>query len=207
MRELLQSNPVIPVITLEQVQDAVPLAQALVSGGLNVLEITLRTDAAVDGIREIIKHVPEAIVGTGTVCSEEQVKLSEDLGCQFMISPGITNRLLKLAENISVPFLPGISSVSELMLGKEYGLKTFKFFPAEASGGVATLKSLAGPFGEVKFCPTGGIGTHNALDYLSLPNVLSVGGSWIAQQKLIREKRWEEIENLAREARQFSASS
>ena len=112
MRELLQSNPVIPVITLEQVQDAVPLAQALVSGGLNVLEITLRTDAAVDGIREIIKHVPEAIVGTGTVCSEEQVKLSEDLGCQFMISPGITNRLLKLAENISVPFLPGISSVS-----------------------------------------------------------------------------------------------
>jgi 2-dehydro-3-deoxyphosphogluconate aldolase/(4S)-4-hydroxy-2-oxoglutarate aldolase len=204
VRDLLQSNPVIPVITLEQVEDAVPLAQALVSGGLKVLEITLRTDAAVEGIREIVKHVPQAIVGTGTVCTEAQIKLSEDLGCQFMVFPGVTDRLLTLAENSSVPFLPGISSVSELMLGKEYGLKTFKFFPAEAAGGVATLKAMAGPFAEVKFCPTGGIGTHNVLDYLSLSNVLSVGGSWIAQQKLIREKRWQEIEKLACEAMQFS---
>lgn len=207
MRDLLQGNPVIPVITLEQVEDAVPLAEALVSGGLKVLEITLRTDAAVDGIREIIRHVPQATVGTGTVCSAEQIKLSEDLGCQFMISPGVTDRLLTLAENSSVPFLPGISSVSELMLGMQYGLQTFKFFPAEACGGVATLKAIAGPFGGVKFCPTGGIGTHNALDYLSLPNVLCVGGSWIAQQKLIREKRWKDIEQLAREAVQFSPAS
>ena len=200
MRDLLAGNPVIPVITLEQVEDAVPLAEALVAGGLKVLEITLRTEAAVEGIRQIIKHVPEAIVGTGTVCSEKQIKLSEDLGCQFMISPGATEKLLTLGQQSSVPFLPGISSVGELMHGMEYGLKTFKFFPAEAAGGVPVLKAMAGPFADVKFCPTGGIGLHNAMDYLALPNVLCVGGSWIAQQADIRQKRWKEIEQLARDA-------
>lgn len=206
MRDLLNGNPVIPVITLEQVEDAVPLAEALVSGGIRVLEITLRTDVAVDGIREIVRHVPEAIVGTGTVLTEEQMKLSEDLGCQFMISPGITENLLKLAEKSSVPFLPGISSVSELMLGMQYGLQSFKFFPAEVSGGVPALKAMAGPFAAVKFCPTGGIGLHNALDYLALPNVMAVGGSWIADQKLIRGKRWDEIEKLARNAVELSTA-
>lgn len=206
MRDLLNGNPVIPVITLEQVEDAVPLAEALVSGGIRVLEITLRTDVAVDGIREIVRHVPEAIVGTGTVLTEEQMKLSEDLGCQFMISPGITENLLKLAEKSSVPFLPGISSVSELMLGMQYGLQNFKFFPAEVSGGVPALKAMAGPFAAVKFCPTGGIGLHNALDYLALPNVMAVGGSWIADQKLIRGKRWDEIEKLARNAVELSTA-
>jgi 2-dehydro-3-deoxyphosphogluconate aldolase/(4S)-4-hydroxy-2-oxoglutarate aldolase len=206
VRDLLNGNPVIPVITLEQVEDAVPLAEALVSGGIRVLEITLRTDVAVDGIREIVRHVPEAIVGTGTVLTEEQMKLSEDLGCQFMISPGITENLLKLAEKSSVPFLPGISSVSELMLGMQYGLQNFKFFPAEVSGGVPALKAMAGPFAAVKFCPTGGIGLHNALDYLALPNVMAVGGSWIADQKLIRGKRWDEIEKLARNAVELSTA-
>ena len=206
MRDLLDGNPVIPVITLEQVADAVPLAEALVAGGIKVLEVTLRTDVAVDGIREIIRHVPEAIVGTGTVLSEEQMKLSEDLGCQFMISPGLTENLLSLSQNCSVPFLPGISSVSELMLGMQYGLQNFKFFPAEVAGGVPALKAMAGPFGAVKFCPTGGIGLHNALDYLALPNVMAVGGSWIAEQKLIRDKRWDEIEMLARKAVELSAA-
>jgi 2-dehydro-3-deoxyphosphogluconate aldolase/(4S)-4-hydroxy-2-oxoglutarate aldolase len=206
VRDLLNGNPVIPVITLEQVEDAVPLAEALVSGGIRVLEITLRTDVAVDSIREIVRHVPEAIVGTGTVLTEEQMKLSEDLGCQFMISPGITENLLKLAEKSSVPFLPGISSVSELMLGMQYGLQNFKFFPAEVSGGVPALKAMAGPFAAVKFCPTGGIGLHNALDYLALPNVMAVGGSWIADQKLIRGKRWDEIEKLARNAVELSTA-
>ncbi|MDG2017957.1 MAG: bifunctional 4-hydroxy-2-oxoglutarate aldolase/2-dehydro-3-deoxy-phosphogluconate aldolase [Porticoccaceae bacterium] len=197
---MLAGNPVIPVITLDQVEDAVPLAEALVAGGLKVLEVTLRTEAAVEGIRQIIKHVPEAIVGTGTVCSEEQIKLSEDLGCQFMISPGATDKLLAIGSQSSISFLPGISTVSELMRGMEYGLENFKFFPAEAAGGAPVMKAMAGPFPTIKFCPTGGIGLGNALDYLTLPNVICVGGSWIAKPKDIREKCWTQIEQLAREA-------
>lgn len=200
MRNLLTGHSVIPVITLDRVEDAVPLAEALVAGGIKVLEVTLRTEAAVEGIRQIVKHVPEAIVGTGTVCTEQQIKLSEDLGCQFMISPGATENLLQAGERSDIPFLPGISSVSELMRGMEYGYRNFKFFPAEAAGGPAVLKALAGPFGDIGFCPTGGIGLHNAMEYLALPNVLCVGGSWIAQTKLINEQRWSEIETLAREA-------
>jgi 2-dehydro-3-deoxyphosphogluconate aldolase/(4S)-4-hydroxy-2-oxoglutarate aldolase len=164
------------------------------------LEVTLRTEAAVEGIREIVKHVPDAIVGTGTVCNEQQIKLSEDLGCQFMISPGATDKLLEAGAQSSVPFLPGIASVSELMRGMEYGHRDFKFFPAEAAGGTSVLKAFAGPFGDIRFCPTGGIGLHNAVEYLALPNVLCVGGSWIAQANLIRQQAWSEIETLAREA-------
>ena len=200
MRNILAGHSVIPVITLDRVEDAVPLAQALVAGGLKILEVTLRTEAAVEGIREIVKHVPDAIVGTGTVCNEQQIKLSEDLGCQFMISPGATDKLLEAGAESSVPFLPGISTVSELMRGMEYGLENFKFFPAEAAGGAPVMKAMAGPFPNIKFCPTGGIGLGNALDYLTLPNVMCVGGSWIAKPKDIREKRWAEIEQLAREA-------
>ena len=200
MQNMLAGNPVIPVITLDQIEDAVPLANALVAGGLKVLEVTLRTEAAVEGIRQIIQHVPDAIVGTGTVCSEEQIKLSEDLGCQFMISPGATDKLLSIGSQSSVPFLPGISTVSELMRGMEYGLENFKFFPAEAAGGAPVMKAMAGPFPNIKFCPTGGIGLGNAMDYLALPNVMCVGGSWIAKPNDIREKRWKEIEQLAREA-------
>jgi 2-dehydro-3-deoxyphosphogluconate aldolase/(4S)-4-hydroxy-2-oxoglutarate aldolase len=176
------------------------LAEALVAGGLKVLEVTLRTEAAVEGIRQIIKHVPEAIVGTGTVCNVEQIKLSEDLGCQFMISPGATDKLLSTGSQSSVPLIPGISTVSELMKGMEYGLKEFKFFPAEAAGGAPVMKAMAGPFPTIKFCPTGGISLGNAMDYLALPNVMCVGGSWIAKPDDIRNKRWKEIEQLAREA-------
>ena len=200
MRNILAGHSVIPVITLDRVEDAVPLAQALVAGGLKVLEVTLRTEAAVEGIREIVKHVPDAIVGTGTVCNEQQIKLSEDLGCQFMISPGATDKLLEAGAQSSVPFLPGVASVSELMRGMEYGHRDFKFFPAEAAGGTSVLKAFAGPFGDVRFCPTGGIGLHNVVEYLALPNVLCVGGSWIAQTNLIRQQAWSEIETLAREA-------
>jgi 2-dehydro-3-deoxyphosphogluconate aldolase/(4S)-4-hydroxy-2-oxoglutarate aldolase len=200
VRNILAGHSVIPVITLDRVEDAVPLAQALVAGGLKVLEVTLRTEAAVEGIREIVKHVPDAIVGTGTVCNEQQIKLSEDLGCQFMISPGATDKLLEAGAQSSVPFLPGVASVSELMRGMEYGHRDFKFFPAEAAGGTSVLKAFAGPFGDVRFCPTGGIGLHNVVEYLALPNVLCVGGSWIAQTNLIRQQAWSEIETLAREA-------
>lgn len=200
MRNLLAGNPVIPVITLDRVEDAVPLAEALVAGGLKVLEVTLRTEAAVEGIKQIIKYVPQAIVGTGTVCTGQQITLSEDIGCQFMISPGATEKLLQAAQQSSVPLLPGVSSISELMRGLEFGYRDFKFFPAEAAGGVAVIKAMAGPFGDVKFCPTGGIGLHNVGDYLSLPNVFCVGGSWIAQPKLVQAKNWAEIKRLACEA-------
>ncbi len=149
MRNLLAGNPVIPVITLDRVEDAVPLAEALVAGGLKVLEVTLRTEAAVEGIKQIIKYVPQAIVGTGTVCTGQQITLSEDIGCQFMISPGATDKLLQAAQQSSVPFLPGVSSVSELMRGLEYGYRDFKFFPAEAAGGVPVIKAMAGPLGAV----------------------------------------------------------
>lgn len=205
VRDLLSGSPIIPVITLDRVSDAVPLAEALLAGGLNVLEITLRTKAAIEGMKEIIRRVPGAIVGSGTVCNAEQIALSEDIGCQFMVSPGTTEGLLEAARGCSIPLLPGVSSVSELMRGLDYGYSEFKFFPAEASGGVNMLKSIAGPFADARFCATGGIGLHNVADYLALDNILSVGGSWIAAATLIREKRWAEIEKLAKEAVELAA--
>ncbi|MDC3263883.1 bifunctional 4-hydroxy-2-oxoglutarate aldolase/2-dehydro-3-deoxy-phosphogluconate aldolase [Porticoccaceae bacterium] len=203
MRDLLAGNTVIPVIVIDRVEDAVPLAKALISGGLNVLEVTLRTAAAEEGIRQIVQHVPDAIVGTGTVCSADQVKLSEDMGCQFMVSPGSTDKLLDAAAQSSIDLLPGISSASEMMRCMEHGYRDFKFFPAEAAGGAAMIKSLYGPFSEARICPTGGIGLHNVMEYLSLPNVLCVGGSWICPAQLVRDQRWDEIEQLAREASQL----
>jgi len=205
VRDLLSGSPIIPVITLDRVSDAVPLAEALLAGGLNVLEITLRTKAAIEGMKEIIRRVPGAIVGSGTVCNAEQIALSEDIGCQFMVSPGTTEGLLEAARDCSIPLLPGVASVSELMRGLDYGYSEFKFFPAEASGGVNMLKSIAGPFADARFCATGGIGLHNVADYLALDNILSVGGSWIAAASLIREKRWAEIEKLAKEAVELAA--
>jgi 2-dehydro-3-deoxyphosphogluconate aldolase/(4S)-4-hydroxy-2-oxoglutarate aldolase len=200
VRDLLAGNTVIPVIVIDRVEDAVPLAKALIAGGLNVLEVTLRTAAAVEGIRQIVQQVPGAIVGTGTVCTADQVKLSEDLGCQFMVSPGSTDKLLAAAADSSIGLLPGISSATEMMRCMEQGYQDFKFFPAEAAGGSAMIKSLYGPFSEARICPTGGIGLHNVMEYLSLPNVLCVGGSWICPAQLVRDQRWDEIEQLAREA-------
>jgi len=203
VRDLLAGNTVIPVIVIDRVEDAVPLAKALIAGGLNVLEVTLRTAASEEGIRQIVQHVPDAIVGTGTVCSADQVKLSEDMGCQFMVSPGSTDKLLDAAAQSSIDLLPGISSASEMMRCMEHGYRDFKFFPAEAAGGAAMIKSLYGPFSEARICPTGGIGLHNVMEYLSLPNVLCVGGSWICPAQLVRDQRWDEIEQLAREASQL----
>lgn len=199
MRELLAGTRVIPVITLERVEDAAPLARALVNGGLKVLEVTLRTAAASEGIRRILAEVEGAIVGTGTVCTPAQVQLSSDLGCQFMISPGTTDSLLAAAAESPLPLLPGIATVSELMRGMEHGYQDFKFFPAEAAGGVAVLRAIAGPFSNVGFCPTGGIGSDNFRQYLALPNVLCVGGSWVLPAELITAQRWDDIEQLARE--------
>ena len=200
MKELLSEYPIIPVVVIEQIEDAVPLAKSLVAGGLSVIEVTLRTPAAIAGIEDIIENVPGAVVGSGTVCSERQLQMSIELGCKFAVSPGATDSLLKKARDSGFNYLPGVSSASEVMRGLEYGFDTFKFFPAEAVGGTTLLKSLQGPFGDVKFCATGGIGLDNVMSYLSLANVLSVGGSWITPSKLIKEKRWSEIERLASQA-------
>ena len=206
VRKLLVGTAVIPVITLDRVEDAVPIARALAAGGLRVLEVTLRTAAARAGIQRIVAEVQGVIVGTGTVCTPEQVQLSCDLGCQFMISPGSTERLLAEAVQAPIPLMPGVASVSEMMRCMELGYEDFKFFPAEASGGAALIKAIAGPFADARFCPTGGIGLANALDYLRLPNVLCVGGSWVLPANLIAEQRWADIERLARETVEFCTS-
>ena len=200
MTSILDGHSIIPVVAIERVEHAIPLAETLLSGGISVLEVTLRTDAAIESITKIINSVPELIVGSGTVCNEKQFKLSQDIGCKFIVSPGLTPSLLDLARESQQDFLPGISSASEIMLGLEYGFNRFKFFPAEASGGIATLKSVKGPFGNVKFCATGGIGAHNFLNYLSQDNVSAVGGSWMASSELMAANDWLKIEELVKHA-------
>ena len=200
MTSILDGHSIIPVVAIEKVEHAIPLAETLLSGGISVLEVTLRTDAAIESITKIINSVPELIVGSGTVCNEKQFKLSQDIGCKFIVSPGLTPSLLDLARESQQDFLPGISSASEIMLGLEYGFNRFKFFPAEASGGIATLKSLKGPFGNIKFCATGGIGAHNFLNYLSQDNVSAVGGSWMASPELMAANDWLKIEELVKQA-------
>ncbi len=197
---ILNTSPVMPVLVIEQVKDAVPLAQALKAGGLRVLEVTLRTEAALEAIRAIAAEVDDVIVGAGTVTRVEELEKVKQAGGTFAISPGATPALLKAGVEWDLPYLPAVSTVSEMMCGLEAGYVGFKFFPAEASGGVAALKSFAGPFPDVRFCPTGGIGEKNYRDYLKLPNVSCVGGSWIVPADLIKAGDWAGITELARAA-------
>jgi len=166
--QILTSGPVVPVIVINKLEHAVPLAKALVAGGVRVLEVTLRTACAVEAIKAIAKEVPDAIIGAGTVLNPEQLAEVTAAGAQFAISPGLTEPLLKAANAGPIPLIPGISTVSELMLGLDAGLREFKFFPAEANGGVKALQAIAGPFPQVRFCPTGGITPNNYRDYLAL---------------------------------------
>lgn len=175
--QILKTGPVVPVIVVNKLEHAVPMAQALVAGGVKVLEVTLRTPVAMDALRAIIKNVPDAIVGAGTVLNTQQLQEVTQAGAQFVISPGITESLLKAAVEGPIPLIPGISTVSELMTGMDYGLREFKFFPAEANGGVKALQAIGGPFPQVRFCPTGGISPTNYRDYLALKSVLCIGGS------------------------------
>ncbi|WP_444900024.1 bifunctional 4-hydroxy-2-oxoglutarate aldolase/2-dehydro-3-deoxy-phosphogluconate aldolase [Microbulbifer sp. VAAC004] len=198
--DILQSAGVVPVLVIERAEDALPLAEALLKGGLNVLEVTLRTEAALSAVEQIAKHLPEADVGTGTVLNGDDLRRSVDAGARFMVSPGATEKLLASADKSDVPLLPGASSASEVMGLYERGYRYQKFFPAEAAGGVAMLKSLAGPLAEVKFCPTGGVSPNNAADYLALSNVVCVGGSWMASSALVQEKNWAEITRLSQQA-------
>ena len=175
---IMRTAPVIPVLVIDRIEDAVPVATALVAGGLTVLEVTLRTDAALDVIRAM-KQVDGAIVGAGTVTNPDELDAAIAAGSEFIVAPGLTDRLGQAAVDRGIPFLPGIANAGDIMRGLDLGLTHFKFFPAEASGGIAALKALAGPFGQCLFCPTGGIREDTASDWLALPQILCVGGSWV----------------------------
>ncbi len=198
--EILTASPVVPVIVINDVKDAVPLAKALIAGGVRTLEVTLRTACALEAIKTIMEEVPEAIVGAGTVTTVEQFRKVSELGVEFIITPGLTASLLKEAVAGDIPVIPGIATLGELMTGAEAGLTCFKFFPAEINGGVAALKAFVGPMPDVKFCPTGGISLKNYRDYLALKNVLCVGGSWFVPTEAIGQGDFATITRMAKEA-------
>lgn len=198
--EIFSQGPVVPVLVIKDVEHAVPLAKALIAGGIRVLEVTLRTPAALEVISKIAKEVPEALIGAGTVTNRAQLKQVEEAGALFAISPGMTSDLLDAGNEGSIALIPGISSISELMKGLDQGYTHFKFFPAEASGGIKALKAIGGPFPDVTFCPTGGISPANYLDYLALPNVRCAGGSWLVPDGAMENGEWDKITELAKQA-------
>jgi 2-dehydro-3-deoxyphosphogluconate aldolase/(4S)-4-hydroxy-2-oxoglutarate aldolase len=190
LTSLFKQAVVIPVLTIERLEDAVPLASALVAGGVRVLEVTLRTPVAVAAAKAIIASVPEAVVGIGTILNANDLARAEALGAAFGISPGATPDLLQAAAASALPFAPGIATASELMQALAHGFNLVKFFPAEQSGGIKALRALAGPFPDARFCPTGGIGEANAAAWLGEPNVVAVGGSWLCPAADIRSGNW-----------------
>ena len=198
--DLVQHGPVIPVIVIHRLEDAVPMAQALVDGGVRVLEITLRTPIALQCMAAIAKAVPQAIVGAGTVRSAADAKAAFDAGCQFAVSPGYTERVGRACRDIGLPLLPGVATASEVMAANADGLHFLKFFPATAAGGIPLLKALHGPFPDVVFCPTGGITLQTAPQFLALPNVKVCGGSWLTPADALAGGDWARITALAREA-------
>jgi 2-dehydro-3-deoxyphosphogluconate aldolase / (4S)-4-hydroxy-2-oxoglutarate aldolase len=197
---LFKQATVIPVLTIERVEDAVPLARALVAGGVRVLEVTLRTPVAIEAAKAIMANVPEAVVGIGTILNGDDLACAEDVGAQFGISPGATPELLEAAAASGLPFAPGIATASELMLALSHGFNLVKFFPAEQSGGIKALRALAGPFPDARFCPTGGIGEANAAAWLAEPNVVAVGGSWLCPAADIRSGNWSGITAMCQRA-------
>ncbi|QOZ25375.1 bifunctional 4-hydroxy-2-oxoglutarate aldolase/2-dehydro-3-deoxy-phosphogluconate aldolase [Bradyrhizobium sp. CCBAU 51753] len=198
--DLIRQATVIPVLTIERLEDAVPLARALVAGGVRTLEVTLRTPVAADAAKAIIAEVPEAIVGIGTILNGEDLARAEALGARFGISPGATPELLQAAAASRLPFAPGIATASELMQALAHGFDVVKFFPAEQAGGIKALRALAGPFPNVRVCPTGGIGEANAATWLAEPNVLAVGGSWLCPAADIRAGNWAGITAMCAKA-------
>jgi 2-dehydro-3-deoxyphosphogluconate aldolase/(4S)-4-hydroxy-2-oxoglutarate aldolase len=199
-QELLGATRVVPVITIQDADTAVPLAEALVAGGLQVLEITLRTDAGLESIRRIAAEVPGAVVGAGTVTTPRQLLDARNAGARFIVSPGCTDSLARAAADAGGVFLPGAVTASEVLGLLEHGISMMKFFPAETSGGIAALRALGAPFPQVSFCPTGGIGLATAPDYLALPNVVCIGGSWMVPADLIEQQEWVAVTALAAEA-------
>lgn len=197
---LLDGQPVIPVLKIDDAKSAVPLARALAKGGLKAIEITMRTPAALEAIRRAAGEVPEAVVGAGTILNAAQFEEAAKAGSRFIVSPGASRQVIEAARASPVPLLPGAITPSEMMTALEEGLDFLKFFPAEQAGGAAFLKSLASPFAGLRFCPTGGVSAKNAADYLSLPNVACVGGSWVAPDDAVKAGDWPRIEALARDA-------
>ncbi|MDW4899620.1 bifunctional 4-hydroxy-2-oxoglutarate aldolase/2-dehydro-3-deoxy-phosphogluconate aldolase [Streptomyces sp. CB04723] len=197
---VLDLAPVVPVVVLHDAADAVPLARALVAGGLPAIEVTLRTPAALASIRAMAAEVPDAVVGAGTVISPEHVRDTVDAGARFLVSPGWTDALLEAMKASGVPFLPGVSTTSEVVALLERGVHEMKFFPAEAAGGTAYLKALSAPLPQARFCPTGGISLASAPSYLALPNVGCVGGSWMVPGDAVAAKDWDRVARLAAEA-------
>ncbi len=202
--DVMRDAPVIPVIVLHDVKDAVPLARALVAGGIRMLEVTLRTREALECIEVIAKEVPEAVAGAGTIRSAADAQASALAGAKFGVSPGYTRAVGKACHDLGLPLLPGVATGSEIMLAQEDGFSELKFFPAVQAGGLAMLKAWQGPFGDVKFCPTGGVHAGNAHEFLALSNVACVGGSWIVPTDAIAAGDWARIEALAREASQLA---
>ncbi len=198
--ELADHGPVIPVIVLQRVEDAVPLARALLDGGVRVLEVTLRTPAALDCMRAIARALPEAIVGAGTIRSVADAEAAKDAGCRFGVSPGYDSDIGHACRNMGLPLLPGVATASEVMAANADGYDFLKFFPATAAGGIPMLKGLHGPFADVSFCPTGGITPETAPQFLALPNVKVCGGSWLTPQDAVDAQDWGRITRLAREA-------
>ncbi|WP_225781676.1 bifunctional 4-hydroxy-2-oxoglutarate aldolase/2-dehydro-3-deoxy-phosphogluconate aldolase [Xenophilus sp. Marseille-Q4582] len=198
--DVMRDAPVIPVIVLHDVKDAVPLARALVAGGIRMLEVTLRTREALECIEAIAKEVPEAVPGAGTIRSAADAQASALAGARFGVSPGYTRAVGKACHDLGLPLLPGVATGSEIMLAQEDGYTELKFFPALQAGGINMLRAWSGPFNDVKFCPTGGVHAGNAEEFLALPNVACVGGSWIVPTEAIAAKDWARIETLAREA-------
>ena len=195
--------PVVPVLTIERLEDAVPLARSLVKGGLRVLEITLRTDTALEALGAIAAQVPDAVVGAGTVLDARQLDQVRQKGARFAVSPGCTPALAQAAKASGLPFLPGVQTVSEAMELSEQGFRLLKFFPADMAGGIGWLKAVAAPLAGLRFCPTGGVSAETAASYLALPNVACVGGSWVAPRDAVAAGDWPRIERLAAAAFQF----
>ena len=198
--ELAKYGPVIPVIVINHIDEAVPLAEALIEGGIRVLEVTLRTECALKAIEAITKNVPQAIVGAGTLRTVADATNAKLAGSQFAVSPGYTSEMGAICNEINLPLLPGVSSGSEVMTANNEGYKFLKLFPAVAVGGINLLKGFSGPFADIKFCPTGGITVDSAKDFLSLPNVPVCGGTWLTPKTLVEQKKWADITLLAKEA-------
>ena len=203
---LKRARPVLPVLVIEDVSLALDLAGALYAGGVEVLEVTLRTPRALDALAAIRKELPQLLVGAGTLIHTEQFLEARDAGAQFAVSPGCTERLAAAAEDSGLPYLPGVMTPSEVLLALEYGYRSLKLFPANGSTSVKMLKSFKGPFTGIRFCPTGGVTPDNLLSFLRLPNVACVGGTWIAPSSLVRARAWDQISQLAAEARNIASA-
>jgi len=200
--EILRLSPVIPVVTIDDTQQAIPLARTLLANGISVMEVTLRTEAAADAIRAINNHLPNMIVGAGTLLEPKQFELAKEAGARFVVSPGLTPPLMAAAKQVGLPYLPGAITPCEIMAARQMGFKVLKFFPAEIAGGVDILKAYLPVFPDVQFCPMGGIMRANVKEYLALKNVVAVGISWLTPKNLIEAKDWEAIGSLTEQALQ-----